>query len=252
MKLLRLILLVSCLATATARAGDTLPVYQLRVYTVAEGKMPALLERFRDHTCALFEKHGISLIGAWTPADPAKDGNTLYYVVTVPSVDAGEAAWAALRADPEWIKVKSESEAREGGPLVTRGEMTYLTPTDYSPALPRLEGSHVYELRTYITNPGKLAGLDARFRNHTLKLFERHGMINLPYWHPVDPDQGASTTLIYFVAHASREAAAKSWTNFVNDPEWKAVRAESEKDGAFLVRSPDSVYLIPTDFSPLK
>ncbi|HUG12707.1 MAG TPA: NIPSNAP family protein, partial [Opitutaceae bacterium] len=126
MKTLRLFLLASFLASAAARAGDAPPVYQLRVYTAAEGKMPALLERFRDHTCALFEKHGIALVGAWTPANPAKDGNKLYYVVSFQSVEAGEAASAAFGADPEWIKVKSESEARAGGPLVARGELTYL------------------------------------------------------------------------------------------------------------------------------
>jgi hypothetical protein len=237
---------------SVAHATAAPPAYQLRVYTAAEGKMPTLLERFRDHTCALFQKHGIEMIGAWTPADPAKDGDNLYYVVRFPGAEAGKAAWAAFRADPEWIKVKADSEARADGPLTARVESTDLAPTDYSPPLPTLTGSHVYELRTYVTNPGKLDGLDARFRNHTLKLFERHGMINLPYWHPVDPEQGAGTTLIYFVAHASREAAAKSWADFVNDPEWKAVRAESEKEGAFLVRGPASVYLVPVDFSPLK
>jgi hypothetical protein len=252
MKWLRLILLVSCLATASARAGDMPTVYQLRVYTAAEGMMPALLERFRDHTCALFQKHGIEMVGAWTPADPAKDGNKLYYVVCFKDANTGKAAWAAFREDPEWIKAKADSEARAGGPLVARVDTTDLAPTDYSPPMPKLEGSHVFELRTYITNPGKLDGLDARFRDHTLKLFGLHGMINLPYWHPVDPEQGAGTTLVYLLAHASREAAAKSWSDFINDPEWKAVRAESEKDGTFLVRGPASVYLVPTDFSPLK
>jgi len=239
-------------AVSAAQAADTPPVYQLRVYTAAEGKLPALLERFREHTCALFEKHGLAMVGAWTPIDSAKDGDKLYYVLRSPSAEAGHAAWAAFRADPEWIKVKAESEARAGGPLVASVESTFLAPTDYSPALPHLEGSHVYELRTYVTNPGKLDGLDARFRNHTLKLFERHGMINLPYWHPLDGEAGAGTTLVYFVAHASREAAAKSWRAFIDDPEWKAVHAESEKDGAFLVRGPASVYLVPVDFSPLK
>lgn len=237
---------------ATARANNSDLIVQLRIYTAAEGKLPVLVDRFRDHFCALLARHGITLVGAWTPVDRAKHGDTLYYVVSVPSVEAGEVAWAALRADPEWIKAKADSEARAGGPLVANVESTYLAPTDYSPPLPHLEGSHVFELRTYVTNPGKLDGLDARFRNHTLKLFERHGMINLPYWHPVDSGQGAGTTLVYLLAHDNSEAAVRSWTGFREDPEWNAVRVESEQDGAFLVKPPESVFLVPTDFSPLK
>jgi hypothetical protein len=112
------------------------------------------------------------------------------------------------------------------------------------------EGSRVFELRTYTAAPGKLEALHARFRDHTLRLFEKHGMKNVIYLSPTD-EQLAGNTLVYLISHASREAADKSWAAFRADPEWQKVRSESEKDGK-LVEKVDSQYLTPTDYSPLK
>ena len=108
----------------------------------------------------------------------------------------------------------------------------------------------VYELRTYYTHPGKLVDLQARFRNHTTRLFEKHGMTNVGYWVPQD-EPAKSNTLIYVLAHDSREAAKKSWDAFRNDPEWQKVRTASEVNGP-IVTKVDSVYMDPTDYSKLK
>lgn len=108
----------------------------------------------------------------------------------------------------------------------------------------------VYELRTYTTHPGRLDALLARFRNHTTKLFEKHGMKNVGYWVPQDEPQ-KSNTLIYVIRHASRDAAKKSWEAFRNDPEWIAAREASEKDGK-IVEKVEAVYMDPVDFSALK
>jgi hypothetical protein len=117
-------------------------------------------------------------------------------------------------------------------------------------ALDKKTDTHVFELRTYHAVPGKLKALHARFRDHTNKLFEKHGMTVIGFWNPVDPEK-AEQTLIYLLAFPSKEAAAKSWQAFRDDPEWKAVREASEKDGK-LVEKVESVYLNPTDYSPLK
>ena len=106
----------------------------------------------------------------------------------------------------------------------------------------------VYELRTYTTEPGRLPALNARFKNHTLRLFEKHGMKNVMYWVPTD-DKLKDNTLIYIISHASLDAAKKSWDDFRNDPEWKSAREESEKDGK-IVSKAESVYMVPTDYSP--
>jgi hypothetical protein len=108
----------------------------------------------------------------------------------------------------------------------------------------------VYELRTYYTHPGKLDALNARFRNHTLRLFEKHGMTNIGYWVPQD-EPGRSNTLIYIVAHASREQATKNWDAFRADPEWQKVRAASEENGPIIERL-DSVFMDAVDYSKLQ
>ena len=106
----------------------------------------------------------------------------------------------------------------------------------------------VYELRVYQAAAGKLAQLLARFREHTTKLFDRHGMKNVAYWTPVDEPQ-KSNTLIYILEHPSREAAAANWKSFQDDPEWKSVRDKSEANGK-LVEKVESTFLVLTDFSP--
>lgn len=239
---------------ASAQPAPAAPVYELRVYTAAEGRMPALLARFRDHTMRLFEQHGMVNVGYWVPADVAKDGDKLYYVLRHASREAATKSWESFRADPAWVKVRTDSETTAGGRLVTAVESTFLATTDYSPDWGKYSGpDRLFELRTYLTPEGKLPNLDARFREHTMKLFAKHGMTNLPYWHPLDADKGAANTLIYFVTHPDRESARKAWAGFGADPEWVRVRTESEKDGRLTAQGGvKSVYLVPTDFSPLR
>jgi len=106
----------------------------------------------------------------------------------------------------------------------------------------------VYELRVYHTYEGKLDDLLRRFREHTMQLFEKHGIKNVAYWTPTDePLKGK--TLIYIIAHPSREAAAANWKAFSADPEWQSVRDKSEANGK-IVEKIDSTYLALTDFSP--
>jgi len=109
--------------------------------------------------------------------------------------------------------------------------------------------SRCFELRTYYAAPGKLEELNARFRDHTNKLFVKHGMELIGYWVPMDKEKGDK--LIYIIAHKSRDAAKKSWQDFQDDPDWKKVRAESEANGK-LVEKMESVYMAATDYSPLK
>jgi hypothetical protein len=106
----------------------------------------------------------------------------------------------------------------------------------------------VFELRVYHAAEGKLGELEARFRDHTIKIFERHGMKSVAYWTPMDdPEKG--NTLIYILRHPSREAAAANWKAFQDDPEWKSVKEKSEANGK-LVDKVDSTYMVMADFSP--
>lgn len=243
-------LLLMCSFVVSARAADAAPVYEFRVYYTHPGKMPDLLKRFREHTCALFEKHGMVNVGYWLPVE-VKDQDKLYYVLKHASRDAAKASWSAFMSDPEWKQVASASEAN--GKIVAKVDSTFLAATDYTPAaIPALTTPHTYELRIYTCNEGKLPVLDTRFRDHTTKLFEKHGMTNVLYTHPTDADKGAANTLIYFLAHDSVEAAKKSFDAFRADPEWIKVRDASEANGKILVNPPVSIFLTPTDFSALK
>jgi hypothetical protein len=108
----------------------------------------------------------------------------------------------------------------------------------------------VFELRTYTAPEGKLADLHKRFRDHTLRIFQKHGMTNVIYLAPTDAPL-AQNTLVYLLAHESREAAKKSWAEFAADPEWKKVSAESQVNGR-IVEKVESVFLQATDYSPMK
>jgi hypothetical protein len=107
--------------------------------------------------------------------------------------------------------------------------------------------TEVFELRVYHAAEGKLPALLARFRDHTDKLFARHGLKSVAYWTPVDEPQ-KNNTLIYILQHSSREAAAANWKAFQDDPDWKSVKAKSEENGPLTVKI-DSTYMAYTDFS---
>jgi hypothetical protein len=110
--------------------------------------------------------------------------------------------------------------------------------------------TRVFELRTYYAAPGKMEALHARFRNHTCKLFQKHGMTLIGFWSPTIPAE-AEKKMIYVLAFPSQEAAERSWKAFREDPAWKAAKAASEKNGV-LVEKVESVFLKATDYSPLR
>jgi hypothetical protein len=112
------------------------------------------------------------------------------------------------------------------------------------------QGKRVFELRTYTAPEGKLAELHARFRNHTMRIFKKHGMENIAYFAPQDAPL-SQNTLVYLIAHPSREAAKQNWAEFQKDPEWQKVANESQVNGK-IVAKVESVFLDATDYSPLK
>ena len=105
--------------------------FEMRTYITHDGKLDDLHKRFRDHTNRIFQKHGMQLVGYWTPTDGDDAENTLVYMLAYESRDARDKAWAAFKADPEWQKVYKAS--REDGPIVKQVISKFLTPTDYSP-----------------------------------------------------------------------------------------------------------------------
>jgi hypothetical protein len=125
---MRKLLLLLLLSAGFMAAQDR--VYELRTYTCHEGKLDALKARFRDHTIAIFKRHNMESVGYWVPQDPERSKNTLIYIISHASREAATKNWADFNADPEWQKVRKESEA--AGPIVVKTESVFMTPTDFS------------------------------------------------------------------------------------------------------------------------
>lgn len=225
-------------------------VHELRTYVTNPGKLDDLNARFRDHTVGLFKKHGIESEGYWVPSEGEASKNTLIYVIRHKNREAAKASWKAFLSDPAWKKVASESQV-EGKILARRPDSVFMKETGYSPDWKngKVEKDDVFELRVYKAAKGKLGKLDARFRDHTIGLFLKHGMKSVAYWHPTDePD--SKDTLIYIIKHENREAARKSWKDFLADPDWK--KAAKASGVGRLAKPPEATYMKSTDYSAIR
>lgn len=268
-----LALLANCTATAAETKADT-RLYELRTYHANDGKLDALLARFRNHTCKLFTKHGMTNFGYWVPVE--NTDNLLVYLLAYPDKESRDASWKAFMADPDWEKAYAESTA--DGKLVGKVDQIFMTPTDFSKGFasvvvsretvtgvdlqrpvgrrrPRIGKDHLFEMRTYTATPGHLPNLHARFGDHTMELFRKHGITNLAYFQPTADQPGAENTLFYFIAHKDTDAATKSWDAFRADPAWVEAKTASEKEAGGSLTAENgvkSVFLKPTDFSPVK
>lgn len=257
--------LVACTSssktTSSSKPGALVPsatalkqnvFYEMRTYYAAPGKLDDLNARFRNKTMRIFAKHDMVNIGYWIPLE--NPDNKLIYVLAYPSRQAREDSWKAFGADPEWQAVAKASEAN--GKLVNKVETLYLEPTDYSPGLTmETKGEpRTFELRTYTASPGNIENLHDRFRNHTMTLFEKHGITNIAYWKPTDTDkESKSNLLVYLIAHKDKTSGEAAWKAFREDPNWVEAKSASEvKGGGSLTTKVESVFMLPTDYSPMK
>ncbi|MGC4007388.1 MAG: NIPSNAP family protein [Pirellulales bacterium] len=228
------------------------------MYTANAGKLDDLHARFRDHTLKFFEKHGIANIGYWTPIENPDE--KLYYLIAHKDAAARDASFKAPGADPGWQEAVKASH--KNGVLAKKMESILLDATDYSPEIKAATGAgeRVFELRTYTTeNADKLAHLNARFRDHTVALFAKHGMTNLWYTTVDDKQKDdaaiAGRQLVYMLTHTSTDDAKKSFAAFRDDPAWVAARKASEEKAGGSLTIKDgvkSLMLKATDYSPTK
>ncbi|GAB4049922.1 hypothetical protein GCM10028810_42320 [Spirosoma litoris] len=225
--------------------------YEVRIYYPTPGKYAEIVDRFRQYTTKIFEKHGMENIGYWTPTDTTK--KELIYILAYPSREARDASWKAFGSDPEWKAVVAKTEAN--GKLVDHVDQIFMTESDISPKIKvgQKSPARTFELRTYTPTPGKLDNLLARFRDHTIKLFSKHGMTHIGYWITQEKDPNAQPKLVYILAHPSEAEGKAHFEEFRKDPKWIAVKEESEKNaGGSLTTKVESVYMVPTDYSPIK
>lgn len=248
MKLLYCFALFVLLNPASFAQQTDTRYFELRIYYCHPGKLNTLIERFTNHTTRIFEKHGMTNIGYWLPVNNAD--SALYYVLAYPSKEARDASWKAFGADPEWKQVAAKSE--ENGKILTKITSVFMTAAAISPIIKasRQGADRTFELRTYTCLPGKLPALLTRFKDHTLKLFEKHGMTNVAYWTTVEKDS-TQPKLVYILAHRSEEAGKKSFETFRADPVWIAARDASEKDGK-IVEKIESIIMKPLPFSAIR
>jgi len=225
------------------------PVYELRIYNCEPGKLSALNERFRNHTLKLFERHGMKNVAYFVPTEGAEADSQLIYLLEHASREAAEASWKGFRNDPEWKQVAAESQQAHGKILSSAPTSIFLTRTDYSPEVRRPAAGKTYELRTYIAADGKLDALNARFRDHTVSLFKKHGMTSYGYWTPSEAP-ASQNTLIYLLEHDSRDSAEAGFTAFRADPDWIAAKSKSEANGALTAQKPTSQFLKLVPYSP--
>lgn len=221
--------------------------FELRIYYCYPGRLDALIDRFQNNTTRIFEKHGMENIGYWLPIN--NDKNALYYILAYPSKEAREKSWSDFFADPEWKEVAAKSEA--SGKIVEAVTSVFMNASDLLPKINAASAGqeHVFEWRTYTCLPGRLPNLITRFKDHTLKLFEKHHMENIAYFTSIEKE--GQSKLVYLLAHKNEEEAAKSWAAFRADPVWIAARDASEKDGK-IVEKVESVLLKPLSFSKIK
>lgn len=236
------------LAAGTGTVLAESPVYELRTYVCLPGRLDALHARFRDHTLGFFTKHGMKNVAYWTPADGPEAETTLIYLLEHRSREAARASWDKFRQDAEWKAVAQASEA-DGKILASPPKSQYFEPCDYSPAIRPPSAGKVYEMRVYTAAEGKAGALHARFRDHTDRLFTRHGLKSYAYLTPLQPDAD-SPTLVYWLESESRDASQASFAKFVADPDWQSAKQESEVDGKLVGRPVESRFLKLTDYSP--
>jgi len=219
--------------------------FELRTYNAPEGKLDDLNRRFRKYSRTVFSQYQMDPMGFWIPIDNPK--NKFTYLLSYASCADREPAWEKFQSDTFWQRVMEITT--HDGKLVSNVESRMMKTTAFSPPFGPSAREHerIFELRTYTAASGKRDELLARFRNHTMSLFERHGMQNVAYWLPQDSDE----ELIYLLAFPSRFARNEAWRSFEMDAEWQQVYKDSRKDGP-LVERVESTLLRPTDYSPVR
>lgn len=234
--------------TTMAKPKPSDKLYEIRIYYPTPGKYAEIVDRFRQYTTKLFAKHGMENIGYWTPTDTTD--KRLIYILAYPGREAREASWQAFGSDPEWKAVVAKTEAN--GKLVDHVDQIFMMESQLSPAVKTAAKTpeRTFELRTYTANRGKLTNLITRFRDHTMKLFSKHDMTHIGYWITTEAD-GKQPKLIYILAHPSEAEGKQHFKEFAEDQDWIKARDASEVNGK-LTEKVESVYMKPTDYSPIR
>jgi hypothetical protein len=245
----KIAVLILLLLTSFGLHAQSLPTssyFEMRTYTVHDGKMPDLIQRFQNHTRALFTKHGIENVAYFlSEEEPQKK---LTFILGYPSASERDIRWNNFANDPEWKAVAAASEAN--GKIVQKVDQVFMVWAKGLNSRKISRPSGIFQLRTYHLLPGRLDAIQSRFRDHTQALFEKQGLSNYPYWITVEKD-GSQPKLVYFIGHQSKEEFNAGFGRFVADSEWIKVRDASEVSGK-IVEKIDALFYTALPFSPMK
>jgi heme-degrading monooxygenase HmoA len=242
------LLLLFIFSTILVKAQQTITssYFEMRTYTVHDGKMPDLIQRFQNHTRALFTKHGIENV-AYLLSEEEPD-KQLTFIIGYPSASERDIRWNNFANDPEWKAVAAASEAN--GKIVQKVDQVFMVWAKDLNSAKTPKPSGIFQLRTYHLLPGKLDAIQTRFRDHTQALFEKQGLSNYPYWITVEKE-GLQSKLVYFIGHQTKDEFNAAFDRFRVDPEWIRVRDASEIPGK-IVEKVDTKFYVSLPFSPMK
>ena len=215
-------------------------IYEWRTYEAMPGKLLALNTHL-EVAAGLFKKHGLGVLGFWT--EEIGTSGQITYMWIYADLEDRQKKVAAFGADSAWKQQVAEETEKEGS-IVARTHNTMLQLTPYSPE-PRIR-TNVQEWCIYGAMAGRLPDLNARFANHTMRLFAKHEIDNIGYWTEVF---GTSNRLVYMLGYPNLGEREKSWAAFQRDPAWQQARAESEKNGTLVAKTYNRI-LRPTAYSP--
>ena len=228
------------------------PVYELRIYSATEGRFGNLIERFREHTDRLFKKHGLQVVGYWTPTEgPSKKRRRFIYVLKHNSRYDAYLNWVSFSNDKEWERVLDQPKFQ--GLLALKPESLFMQASEFSGMIDdnKITPGGIYELRTYVANPGKLKSAEEKYTKNIVNLLQRHGIKDLFGWRAFDLPE-SKNTFIRLLHHPSEKEAVLNWKSFINDNEQKNFPLNQEDKKPLLAFPPETIMLKSTDFSPLK
>lgn len=236
-------------APPAAKVRET-RVFELRTYYAAEGQLDALNARFRDHALRLYQKHGITPVGFWSPE--GNPDNKLVFLLAYPSRAARDSSWRSLATDPEWVRARKASD--RAGKLVKYIEEEFLTPTDYSPVVAAGEGRRprTFELRISTVRAADAAQMHAQLRANGAKELEEQGLTAVGFFTLDNPRQGPDVTLVSLLARIGEPTGS---TRPADPILLVALGQPAMKPTAGTIVATDgkkAEVLRPTDYSPLK
>ncbi len=223
---------------------------ELRIYHALPGKAEGILERFREPMTALKRRHGLNPLGCWVSLDQNASNAVVVELLAPPSEAAATAAWKAFAADPEFGPAYAASEAKHGKTYSKIETLKLTAPADaWKLGNNGQRPSRTFDLRLYARVPGKETAFRDRWRDHAIRIYERHSMDNLGWWEATDA--GHAGVMVTLFAHNNLAGITATITKFHQDEEW--IRIEKETEAGGKLRSGVTAYkLVPADFSPIK